>query len=412
MSDFLLIAILIFQIFILVFLVIRSRNKQSQRLLNEDFALLRREISAELASLRKESQSNLTQQFALVLDSLDRNSRNQSDGLKDFGKLFQQNVESLNKAQKEKLTELNQNQRDLLSSTELRLEKIRETVDEKLQKTLEARLGQSFEMVNKQLQAVQQGLGEMQNLAQGVGDLKKVLTNVKSRGILGEFQLQAILENVMSPEQYLVNTSVLPNSRERVEFAIKMPGDNHPVLLPIDSKFPQESYLRLVDAYESTDNQLINAYRLELFQSVKKAASDIRNKYVQPPHSTDFAILFLPMESLYAELLREPGFVQKIQMDYQVVITGPTTLTALLNSLQMGFKTLAIQKRSSEVWQILGAVKTEFSKFGDLLDKTQRKLNEANSELDKLIGTRTRAIQRKLKDVEEITEDERSKLLD
>jgi len=412
MSDSLLIAILIFQILIVVFLFIRSRNKQSQRLLNEDFALFRREISAELASLRKESQSNLTQQFALVLDSLDRNSRNQSDGLKDFGKLFQQNVESLNKAQKEKLTELNQNQRDLLSSTELRLEKIRETVDEKLQKTLEARLGRSFEMVNKQLQAVQQGLGEMQNLAQGVGDLKKVLTNVKSRGILGEFQLQAILENVMSPEQYLVNTSVLPNSRERVEFAIKMPGDNHPVLLPIDSKFPQESYLRLVDAYESTDNQLINTYRVELIQSVKKAASDIRNKYVQPPHSTDFAILFLPMESLYAELLREPGFVQKIQMDYQVVITGPTTLTALLNSLQMGFKTLAIQKRSSEVWQILGAVKTEFSKFGDLLDKTQRKLNEANSELDKLIGTRTRAIQRKLKDVEQIAEDERSKLLD
>mgnify|MGYP000176867466 CR=1 FL=1 len=411
MSDFLLVAILVFQILILAVILLRSRDNQSQKRMNEDFALLRTEMSAEIASLRKESQSNLTQQFSLIFENLDRNSRNQSDGLKEFGKLFKENVESLNKLQKEKFSELNFNQKELLSSTEIRLEKIRETVDEKLQKTLESRLGQSFEMVNKQLQAVQQGLGEMQNLAQGVGDLKKVLTNVKSRGMLGEFQLQAILENVMSPEQYLVNTAVIPNGKERVEFAIKMPGDDHSVLLPIDSKFPQESYLRLVDAYESSDNQLINSSRIELFQAVKKAAMDIRQKYIQPPYSTDFGLLFLPMESLYAELLREPGFIQKIQIDYQVVITGPTTLTALLNSLQMGFKTLAIQKRSSEVWQILGAVKTEFSKFGDLLDKTQKKL-EANSELDKLIGTRTRVIQRKLKDVQELTEDDRSKLLD
>lgn len=365
-----------------------------------------------MEQLRESSAKGLTSQFSLVFESLDRAAHNQNEALKEFGRIFQENIKESTRQQKERFGELTLSQKELLASTELRLEKIRETVDEKLQKTLEARLGQSFEMVSKQLQAVQKGLGEMQSLAHGVGDLKKVLTNVKSRGILGEYQLQAILENVLSPEQYEVNATIGNQGRDRVEFAIKMPGDEFPVLLPIDAKFPQEPYLRLVDAYESGDQVGIVAYRQELFQAIRKSAMDIRQKYVHPPHSTDFGILFLPMESLYAEVLREPGFVQKIQQEHQVIITGPTTLSALLNSLQMGFKTLAIQKRSSEVWQILGAVKGEFAKFGELLEKTQKKLNEANTELDKLVGTRTRVIQRKLKDVQELTGDEGAKLLD
>jgi DNA recombination protein RmuC len=252
----------------------------------------------------------------------------------------------------------------------------------------------------------------MQSLANGVGDLKRVLTNVKSRGILGEYQLQAILENLLSPDQYVLNVLVGNGSRERVEFAIKMPGQQEEILLPIDSKFPQESYLRLVDAYEVANKPAIDASRQELFKAVRKAASDIQSKYINPPYTTDFAILFLPVESLYAEILREPGFSQEIQVNYKVIVTGPTTLSAILNSLQMGFRTLAIQKRSSEVWQILGAVKTEFGKFGMLIERTQKKLGEANSELDKLVGARTRAIQRKLKDVEEMPETKSAELLD
>jgi DNA recombination protein RmuC len=251
----------------------------------------------------------------------------------------------------------------------------------------------------------------MQSLANGVGDLKRVLTNVKSRGLLGEYQLQAILENVLAPDQYVANAAVT-GTRERVEFAIKMPGVDEPLYLPIDSKFPQESYLRLVDALEATDKVLVDLSRLELIKAVKKAAADIHQKYIHPPHTTDFAILFLPMESLYAEILREPGLAQQLQLDYKVIVTGPTTLSAILNSLQMGFRTLAIQKRSSEVWQVLGAVKSEFGKFGELLERTQKKISEANSELDKLVGVRTRIIQRKLKEVQELPDPERDKLLE
>lgn len=411
-TDILLYFVLFLQLALIIFIFVRGNSRRSEEALRQELAGFRKEISDQMEQVRESFTKGLTAQFSLVFESLDRAANNQNEALKDFGRLFQENIKEFNALQKERFTDLTASQKDLLSSTELRLEKIRETVDEKLQKTLEARLGQSFEMVSKQLQAVQKGLGEMQSLAHGVGDLKKVLSNVKSRGLLGEYQLQAILENVLSPEQYEVNALIGTHSRDRVEFAIKMPGDQFPVLLPIDAKFPQEPYLRLVDAYELGDLAGITTYRQELFQAIRKSAMDIRQKYVHPPHSTDFGILFLPMESLYAEALREPGFVQKIQQEHQVIITGPTTLSALLNSLQMGFKTLAIQKRSSEVWQILGAVKGEFSKFGELLEKTQKKLNEANTELDKLVGTRTRVIQRKLKDVEEISGDEGSKLLD
>jgi DNA recombination protein RmuC len=394
-------------------LVLFTRSKTSQKEnLRQEILQLSNALNLALGQARKESNENLTNQFQLVFNSLRANSRDQNEALKSFGEIFRQNVQDFNNLQREKFSDLNRRQDELLKSTELRLEKIRETVDEKLQKTLEARLGQSFEMVSNQLQAVQKGLGEMQNLAKGVGDLKRVLTNVKSRGILGEYQLQAILESLLSPDQYVLNVLVGNETRERVEFAIKMPGQQEEILLPIDSKFPQESYLRLVDAYELANKQAIDASRQELFKAVRKAASDIQSKYINPPYTTDFAILFLPVESLYAEILREPGFSQEIQVNYKVIITGPTTLSAILNSLQMGFRTLAIQKRSSEVWQILGAVKTEFGKFGMLIERTQKKLGEANSELDKLVGARTRAIQRKLKDVEEMPNTKSTELLD
>jgi DNA recombination protein RmuC len=269
-------------------------------------------------------------------------------------------------------------------------------------------------LVSRQLLAVQKGLGEMQSLATGVGDLKRVLSNVKSRGVMGEYQLQGILENVLSPEQYAFNVSVKKGLSERVEFAIKMPGsqENEPVYLPIDAKFPQETYYRLLDAYDLGDKVSIESARQELFKAIKRSAQDISQKYLHPPYTTDFALLFLPMESLYAEVIRDAHLAQSLQRDFKIVVAGPTTLAAMLNSLQMGFRTLAIQQRSSEVWKVLGAVKSEFSKFGDLISKAQKKISEAHHDLDNLVGTRTRVIQRKLKEVEELPEAEGKKLLE
>jgi DNA recombination protein RmuC len=401
-----------FSLLLLVFLFFtRGKGSTNASLVRDELQVLRKELTQSLAEARKESSENLHRQFQLISDNQRAASREQNEAMNQFGERVRQSLLDLSTMQREKLSELSRRQDELLKNTEQRLEKIRETVDEKLQKTLETRLGQSFDLVSTQLQAVQKGLGEMQSLANGVGDLKRVLTNVKSRGLLGEYQLQAILENVLAPDQYVANAAVT-GTRERVEFAIKMPGADEPVYLPIDSKFPQESYLRLVDALEATDKVLVDLSRLELIKAVKKAAADIHQKYIHLPHTTDFAILFLPMESLYAEILREPGLAQQLQLDYKVIVTGPTTLSAILNSLQMGFRTLAIQKRSSEVWQVLGAVKSEFGKFGELLERTQKKINEANSELDKLVGVRTRIIQRKLKEVQELPDPEREKLLE
>jgi DNA recombination protein RmuC len=411
-TEYILILIVFLQVIFLVLFFFKRGNDQEKYFLQTELARMSKELESALAQSRKEANENLTNQFQLVFNSIRANSKDQNEALKTFGDVFRQNVQDFNTLQREKFSELNRRQEDLMKTTELRLEKIRETVDEKLQKTLETRLGQSFEMVSNQLQAVQKGLGEMQSLATGVGDLKRVLTNVKSRGVLGEYQLQAILENLLSPDQYVLNAEVGKGNRERVEFAVKMPGQSEPIFLPIDSKFPQESYLRLVDAYEVASKPEIEMNRNELFKAVKKAAQEIKNKYIHPPYTTDFAILFLPVESLYAEILREPGLSQQIQQDYNVLVTGPTTLSAILNSLQMGFRTLAIQKRSSEVWQILGAVKSEFGKFGELIERTQKKLSEANSELDKLVGARTRVIQRKLKDIQELPEAESNKLLE
>ena len=290
------------------------------------------------------------------------------------------------------------------------LDEIRATVDEKLQKTLEDRIGQSFQLVSDRLEQVYKGLGEMQTLANGVGDLKKVLSNVKTRGILGEIQLGAILEQILSPQQYDTDIATRPNSRDRVEFAVRLPGDGEsPVYLPIDAKFPSDTYGKLAEAYELGDSALINETGKIFELKLKTFAKDIHEKYVEPPYTTDFAIMFLPVESIYAEAVRR-GMVETLQREYKVNIAGPTTMAALLNSLQMGFQTLAIQKRSSQVWDVLGAVKTEFDKFGTVLAAAQQRLNQANSELDKLVGVRTRKIQRHLRDVTALPEEETSRM--
>lgn len=283
-----------------------------------------------------------------------------------------------------------------------KLEEMRMTVDEKLQQTLEDRISKSFTMVSERLEQVYKGLGEMQTLAIGVGDLKKVLSNVKTRGILGEIQLGAILEEILSIEQYEKNVITKKGTQNYVEYAVKLPADdNRHVYLPIDSKFPAETYAKLIDAYDSGDTALIHACEKQLITCIKQEAKDIRDKYIEVPMTTDFAIMFLPFEGLYAEVVKR-GLVEVLQREYKINIAGPTTMAALLNSLQMGFKTLAIQKRSGEVWDILGAVKSEFNKFGEVLEGTQLKMEQAQKELDRLVGVRTRQIQRKLKTVTEL----------
>lgn len=306
-----------------------------------------------------------------------------------------QNLENIRRSVDEKLESI---RRENLRQ----LDEMRQTVDEKLQKTLEEKMNKSFSLVNERLEQVYKGLGEMQTLAVGVGDLKKVLSNVKTRGILGEIQLGAILSEILSKEQYEENIATKKGSKNVVEFAIKLPSDGAgTVYLPVDSKFPGDTYSALRDAVESCDKQRIESAQKALVQRIKGEAKDIHDKYIDPPNTTEFAIMFLPFEGLYSEVVNM-GLVEVLQREYKVNIAGPSTMAALLNSLQMGFKTLAVQKRSAEVWKILGGVKTEFDKFNDVLVMTQQRLDQANKELDKLVGVRTRQIQRQLKDVESV----------
>ncbi len=300
---------------------------------------------------------------------------------------------------------MNQNLTHMQEDNSRQLDSIRKTVDEKLQESLEKRLTQSFMQVSNQLEQVYKGLGEMQSLASGVGDLKKVLSNVKTRGILGEVQLGAILEQILSPQQYVTNVVTKPGTSERVEYAVCLPGgDDAPVYLPIDAKFPVDAYSQLLDAYDTADAAQVAAASKLLYSRVKIFAKDIHDKYIQPPFTTDFAIMFLPVEGLYAELVRG-GMVEELQSLYKINIAGPTTMGALLNSLQMGFKTLAIQKRSSEVWKTLSNVKYEFETFQKVLESAQSRITQANSDLDKLIGVRTRQIQKTLKSVQSLEGD-------
>lgn len=291
------------------------------------------------------------------------------------------------------------------TGNQAQLDSIRKTVDEKLQETLDRKLNDSFQLVSQRLEQVYKGLGEMQTLAAGVGDLKKVLSNVKTRGVLGEIQLGAILEQLLSPDQYAVNVATKQGSQANVEYAIRLPGsDGNPVWLPVDAKFPLDAYEQLLAAYDTADAVQVESAVKALKTRVKSFAKDVQTKYIDPPNTTDFAILFIPIEGLYAELVRA-GMVEILQREHKVTLAGPTTMSALLNSLQMGFRTLAIQKRSSEVWKVLGAVKSEFEKFATVLEATQNRLNQANSELDKLVGTRTRQIQRTLKNVETLPDE-------
>lgn len=386
-------------------LLLRDELKTNRTELSESLRESRRELAEGLERM----SLSLGEKLGQINDSSQKAARENREelakSLHQFQETFSNNVRDFNELQKQKFDDMARRQDELVKATEQKLEKMRETVDEKLHKTLEERLGQSFRLVSERLEAVQKGLGEMQVLANGVGDLKNVLSNVKTRGLLGEIQLGNILEQIMSSEQYEANVITRKGASEVVEFAIKLPGRDDsgtPVYLPIDAKFPQADYLRLQNAFESGDKSMIDAETKNLVAAIKKSAKDIRDKYLDPPHTTDFGIMFLPVEGLYAEVVRQEDLLVTLQRDYKVIVTGPTTLAAMLNSLQMGFKTLAIQKRSSEVWNVLAAVKGEFAKFGDVLEKARKKLNEADRELDSLVGTRTRMMMSKLKKIEKL----------
>jgi DNA recombination protein RmuC len=358
-------------------------------------------------------------------DNLDTFKQELNHVLKDYGDRQRDNFTDLitnqnnqNQVNSEKLVQMNstiaKSIKELQDDNSIKLEKMRETVDEKLQKTLETRLGESFKLVSERLEAVHKGLGDMQQLATGVGDLKRVLTNVKTRGVLGEYQLENILEQLLTPDQYEKNVKTKPSSNGIVEFAIKLPGKENKeqaVWLPIDSKFPKEDFELLIDAYDNGSAEQIEECRKTFIRGIRKSAGDICGKYIDPPNTTDFAILFLPFESLYAEVLRTPGLFETIQKECKIIVTGPTTLSAILSSLQMGFRTLAIEKRSSEVWHLLSAVKTDFGTFGDILRRTHKKLQEASNVIEQA-GVRSRAIERKLKDVQLLPQPDESSVLD
>ncbi|MFN5746651.1 MAG: DNA recombination protein RmuC [Methylococcaceae bacterium] len=380
------------------------QTEQSRRTFDEQLSRLQAEQQTRSDTLRNLIDDKLTQ-----VQQESRAGRNeQTEGLKTFGEsltgqlhqLMQRNTEGMDTLRQAIETRLAEIQTD----NNQKLELMRQTVDEKLHNTLEQRLGESFKLVSDRLEQVHKGLGEMQTLASGVGDLKKVLSNVKVRGTWGEVQLDNLLDQVLSTDQYAKNVATRPKSTERVEFAIKLPGrdaDDRVVWLPIDAKFPLEDYQKLVEAQDVGDLTSMEEAGRALENRIKAEAKTIRDKYIEPPYTTDFGLLFLPIEGLYAEVIRRPGLSDFLQREYRVTLTGPTTLTAILNSLQMGFRTLAIEKRSSEVWHVLGAVKTEFGKFGDVLAKTKKKLDEARNSIDQA-ETRTRAIDRKLRQVESL----------
>lgn len=378
-----------------VLVIVLSKNKNNN-------------INDAIYDASKKLNQDTVNSVKLMSDMINQNQVNMAENqkfqlqqmenrLKTFSMENEQKLENIRSTVEKKLTYMQEDNNK-------QLENIRTTVDEKLQNTLENKLNKSFETVSKQLQQVYKGLGEMQNLAVGVGDLKKVLSNVKTRGILGEIQLSAILKEILSPEQYEENVATKKGSRNVVEFAIKLPADDDSfVYLPIDSKFPGDTYAKLVDAMNSGNKEEIEVCSKNLLRTIKSEAKDIHDKYISPPNTTEFAVMFLPFEGLYAEVVNR-GMVEVLQREYKVNVAGPSTMGALLNSLQLGFKTLAVQKRSAEVWQILNDVKREFDTFADVLEKTQARLNQANTELDKLVGVRTRKIQSQLSKVQKLEE--------
>lgn len=399
MELILLTAILILLMANLFVVLLKSNRKQTESLqsfIRQEMKENREEMARNMRELRTEINQTLNLSTQQMQTTLHRN------------------LMTTNEMQREKFEAMNRQQDVLVKSTEKRLDEMRLMVEEKLQKTLNERIGQSFELVRSQLENVQKGLGEMKNLAEDVGGLKKVLGNVKTRGTFGEIQLGALLEQMLSPEQYESNVKTRKNATEFVEFAIKLPGKDggkEPVYLPIDAKFPKDVYEQYVDAYEAGDVSLMETTSKQLEVTLKRMAKDVHDKYIEPPYTTDFAILFLPFENIYAEVIRRTSLVETLQKDYKIIVTGPTTLGAILNSLQMGFRTLAIQKRTSEVWSVLGAVKTEFGKFGGMLEKVQKNLQSAGDQLEEVMGKRTRAIERKLRQVEALPAEESRKMI-
>lgn len=381
---------------ILLVLKIENLNKFESRLIDD------------LRYLREENMRTSKENREELTEALKQFSTQLTGNIKSFQDSSDKSLNLLTEIQKDKLFQIEKRLNEMIKNTEDKLEKIRATVEEKLEKTLSERLGQSFETVGKQLIEVQKGLGEMQTLAQDVGGLKRVLSNVKMRGGIGEVQLSMLLEQILAPEQYESNVKTKFNGKEFVEFAIKLPGkddQNRQIWLPIDAKFPKDVYESLQDAYDTGDLAKIDQEQKNLENAIKKMAKDISEKYVDPPYTTDFAIMFLPFEGIYAEVVRKAALLEELQQKYKIIITGPTTLAAILNSLQMGFRTLAIEKRSSEVWKVLGAVKTEFESFGGLLQKAQKNIQGGLDDIDKLVGTRTNLIRRKLKGVEALDQE-------
>ncbi len=401
--------------------LIRSQYREREQLVRQTERLqaslesLEQRLRDETRQNRQELSERLAQFQTAILGTLQNQSDQQNQQARNSAEAQLRVLALFQKSLEERFDTLRLLQQELAKQTEKRLDQIRETVDEKLQKTLDERLGQSFASVSRHLQSVQEGLGEMRTLAQDVGGLKKVLSNVKVRGGLGEVQLAMLLEQILAPDQFETNVRTKAGSADVVEFAIKLPGRDEQqssVYLPIDAKFPREVYERVVDAYETGDPAQIEAASKNLDQVIRKMARDIRDKYIDPPATTDFGILFLPFESIYAEVVRRSALLEQLQRNEKVIVTGPSTLAAILNSLQMGFKTLAIQRRSSEVWNLLKAVKTEFGEFSRVLSKAQEKILGANEELDKLVGVRTRQINRKLREVELLRPDDARKLLE
>ena len=383
-----------------IILILKKSNKGTQASTDEITNIVRNEIGSQMSTQRQELSTQIQSTVKNMGDMISGNQTEKMSQLEERIKTFslenEQKLENIRLSVEKRLEYLQ-------TDNNRQLEKMRETVDEKLQKTLEEKMNKSFSLVNERLEQVYKGLGEMQNLAVGVGDLKKVLSNVKTRGILGEIQLKSILSEILSPEQYEENIATKKGSKNVVEFAIKLPADDDSVVyLPIDSKFPGDTYANLRDAIEKGDKDEIDASAKFLVTTIKGEAKNIHDKYIDPPNTTEFAIMFLPFEGLYSEVVNR-GLVEVLQRDYKVNIAGPSTMAALLNSLQMGFKTLAVQKRSAEVWEVLGGVKQEFDKFNDVLVQTQQRLDQANKELDKLVGVRTRQIQRKLKNIQSPT---------
>lgn len=399
-----------------------SKNvKELNDLLKEKFNAMnaqQTEFNKQMTEGNKMNREELTKALSSFETRFKENTQELNELLRQkFGDFAKQqteiNIQTTNSVKEVKVS-IESQLKEIRQDNTRQLEEMRKTVDEKLQKTLNQRLSQSFETVSKQLQAVQEGLGEMRTLATDVGGLKKVLSNVKMRGGIGEIQLEMLLEQILAPDQYEANVMTKQGSQDQVEFAIKLPGRDDTgttVWLPVDAKFPKDIYEQLLDAYESGDVGQVSQAKKAMETTIKKMARDISDKYLDPPNTTDFGIMFLPFEGIYAEIVRDVSLLENLQRDFKIIVTGPTTLAAILNSLQMGFKTLAIQKRSSEVWQVLGAVKKEFANFGGMMEKAQKNIQTGLNQLDDVMGKRTRAIQRKLKSVEALSSEETKKVL-